>query len=688
MKGIIMMRAKYLLIIMAVLSAAILFTSCQNEPTSVEPEEATQQGLSKFTLPDGATFVSATFYIYVIEPTSQNIDVHQITNPWEEMVVTWNNFGGSYAPGVEGSFNASTIGWNYVDVTVLVGNWLDGTNDNYGLLLDQVDKTFPRTRYWSRDWFENQPYLEIFYTVNGGPVVSDTTTAIGDAYIYELNPDQNTGDFTTLYTGWGYATDLEKQALVMFDIEATPQVDCEDCDGKVTELTLQYNGSEPAQVTVEQKKNHEIIFDSFLQPGDQFTVVGTDNGTLGTEIKLFVDGQENTKIHTSCSRPIGPGLVSGNFEVISGYSKNGGLLCPIPPQPDCGDCDGKVTQLTLKYNGSGTPWVEVKQKKHNEIVFEGYVASGAEFTFVGTDKGTLGTEIKIYVDGNENAKIHTSCSKPIGPGLIKGDFEVMEGYSKKGGKLCPLPPQPDCGDCDGKVTRLILQYDGTDAAQVKVEQKKNHDVVFDEWVEPGEQFQIFGTDKGTLGTEIKIYVDGDENAKIHTSCSKPIGPGLVKGDFQVIEGYSKNGGKLCPIPPPPPPGSDWCDGAKAQALLVEYTGEDCILNHNQDPSKVFCDGDPLFAATVRILAQDKANPDDPNAKIWFDGLVNLNGQFLIDADFNNLGETKLKAETHVFIYTSDGLTLLQTLEFHTSCSQPLGEGNQFGSLLMVDFIPE
>jgi len=115
-----------------------------------------------------------------------------------------------------------------------------------------------------------------------------------------------------------------------------------------------------------------------------------------------------------------------------------------------------------------------------------------------------------------------------------------------------------------------------------------------------------------------------------------------------------------------------------KALEVQYTGEDCgATNHNQDPSKVECPGIPGFTTPVRILAQVKANPNDNRAKIWFDDQVDLNSTFWIDA--TNAGETKLKAETHVFIYTSDGATLLQTLEFHTSCSQPLGEGDQFGA---------
>ena len=87
----------FIAVIILILSA-ILFTSCQKEPTPVE--SINQTTLQKFTLPAGATFVSATFYIKVEVATNQQIDVHRITNPWEELVVTWNNFGGSYAPEI------------------------------------------------------------------------------------------------------------------------------------------------------------------------------------------------------------------------------------------------------------------------------------------------------------------------------------------------------------------------------------------------------------------------------------------------------------------------------------------------------------------------------------------------------------------------------------------------------------
>jgi cysteine-rich repeat protein len=102
------------------------------------------------------------------------------------------------------------------------------------------------------------------------------------------------------------------------------------CESKVTELTLMYNGGAPAIITVVQKKNSVVAFDGPVNPGEQFSFVGLDKkGTLSTDIFIYVDGVLNTKIHTSCSQPIGPGLVSGDFEVIAGSSRLGYPLCPL-----------------------------------------------------------------------------------------------------------------------------------------------------------------------------------------------------------------------------------------------------------------------------------------------------------------------------------------------------------------------
>jgi len=221
----------------------------------------------------------------------------------------------------------------------------------------------------------------------------------------------------------------------------------------------------------------------------------------------------------------------------------------VPEPEECGPCKGKITELTLKYTGDTTAFIEVFQKKDPVPIFAGDVDPGGEFTFYGQDKNdTMGTEIKIYVDDDENTKIHTSCSQPIGPGLISGDFEVIEGYSLEGGLLCPTDEDDDC-ECDGKVTWLTLQYNGTIVnATIKVVQKKDSVEIFKGTVQPGESFTFAGQDKnGTMSTEISIFVDDEPNTKIHTSCSQPIGPGLISGDFLVIEGESLKGGPLCPM---------------------------------------------------------------------------------------------------------------------------------------------
>jgi len=234
-----------------------------------------------------------------------------------------------------------------------------------------------------------------------------------------------------------------------FGFSDTAPVECGDCEGKVTQLTLRYLGDEAAYVEVFQKKVRHPVFEGMVDPGGEFTFDGVDRkGTLGTEIKVFADGDLNAKIHTSCSQPIGPGLVRGEFEVVDGYSRGGGLLCPVDPDDDgdddddggrrCG-CRGKVVELTLVYLGDSPAYVEVIQRKRRFLLFEGIVYPGEEFTFDGMSRrGTMGPAIKILVDDVFNTRIHTSCSRPIGPGLVRGDFEVVDGYSRRGGPLCPL----------------------------------------------------------------------------------------------------------------------------------------------------------------------------------------------------------------------------------------------------------
>lgn len=114
-------------------------------------------------------------------------------------------------------------------------------------------------------------------------------------------------------------------------------------------------------------------------------------------------------------------------------------------------------------------------------------------------------------------------------------------------------------------------------------------------------------------------------------------------------------------------------GRKPVTITMKYTGEDCSATSNsQDPSKVSCSGDPAFAPLVHIISHDP-----PDKYTWFAGNVALGGTFVLDA--GNAGRTQLQGDTIIDIYDASTGALLQTVQFHTSCSQPLIVGDQYGA---------
>ena len=123
-----------------------------------------------------------------------------------------------------------------------------------------------------------------------------------------------------------------------------------------------------------------------------------------------------------------------------------------------------------------------------------------------------------------------------------------------------------------------------------------------------------------------------------------------------------------------------CLGQKPKILTMKYTGEN-VLNNPQS-GKAVVTGDPAGASQVVIKAY-KAG--DPNT-LYFNGVVNLGEEFGIYAPL--AGQTRLAADTVIEIRAVGSNALLQTVKFHTSCSQPLAIGNRFGGVDLVGFMGE
>ena len=107
-----------------------------------------------------------------------------------------------------------------------------------------------------------------------------------------------------------------------------------------------------------------------------------------------------------------------------------------------------------------------------------------------------------------------------------------------------------CSDCEGKVTKLELEFDWKRDKYIKIYQRKENTCygvkIFSKKVKSGETFTIEGANHyGTIGKYAYIYINGCYYTKIKTNCDTKIGPGYTKGVFNVISGESSHGGELC-----------------------------------------------------------------------------------------------------------------------------------------------
>jgi hypothetical protein len=203
------------------IAVAIVIAGCSQNPE--QNNVVTGPNLSAQYVPmAGDAVTSATLYVFVYKESGHDVTVHRITSDWDEATVTWNNFGGAFNGGVEGSFASNGYGWRTADVTALVAGWSDGDFANFGLLLKQAFQEFPRTWMNSRENAEYHPYLEVCYSTADGPVCHQYP-ALADASITENDPDGNYGTVEWLFAGWPSISDAEKQAMIRFDLPVLPE---------------------------------------------------------------------------------------------------------------------------------------------------------------------------------------------------------------------------------------------------------------------------------------------------------------------------------------------------------------------------------------------------------------------------------------------------------------------------------
>ncbi|MHC4992674.1 MAG: DUF4347 domain-containing protein, partial [Planctomycetota bacterium] len=133
------------------------------------------------SIPAAATIQSATLKL---ESTAidglLNIDVHQMLESWVEGSATWNESssgtnwstpGGAFDPTALDSITTDSTGQHRWDLTALVQDWVNGAEQNHGVLVGSHDTGGNRTVTYDSREGAVPPILEIIYgEVNDAPV--------------------------------------------------------------------------------------------------------------------------------------------------------------------------------------------------------------------------------------------------------------------------------------------------------------------------------------------------------------------------------------------------------------------------------------------------------------------------------------------------------------------------------------
>ena len=155
---------------------------------------------------------------------------------------------------------------------------------------------------------------------------SMSTDLDGDALTYvwfEVPPPH--GTLTPVPPG-------KKRSLKKESGKTLPAGEC--AYGRVAQLSLQYIGHASPVTVVVVQKDGDIIFDGTVNHGEIITVTGTGkDNEMSPEIAILVDGEVNAGFITNGSKPIGPGLASGDFLITEGWTRRGNELCELAPPP-------------------------------------------------------------------------------------------------------------------------------------------------------------------------------------------------------------------------------------------------------------------------------------------------------------------------------------------------------------------
>jgi hypothetical protein len=482
--------------------------------------------------------------------------------------------------------------------------------------------------------------------------------------------------------------------------------DCNDAK-PINCLTMIWTGTETVDVVAHKGKLDKPVLATVtnVEPGEEITICGFAGCGNDIEWEMFQTGTSQSigksRFHVSCSDSEMNGPEDcGNLEGNGKDNKSGldlwefagmaGVLtldctpespvlaeqCEIIPTPPAScETEGKPTSLTFLYTGKDCTASNHGQGDKAEcngdpgfaepvqVIYTGKDASkftvepsdesinvGDPVTITRTDGNDFKADTKLEIRQSgaclQALKIHTSCSKPLEVGDVFGSLELVafNGQGATGNEVTYTYKVTNIGDVD------VFDVTIEDNKLGTVQGSPIYQLA------PGDSVELTATTLLSETTMNTVIVTG--NTEYDDQCSA-----MDSVTVTVTE---------------PPPAS--CADGNPKALRFRYTGESCDASNNDQGDKAKCTDPGTLTEPVQIVYTgkdaDKITVSPGDESIYIDDSVTIEAT----------GRDRLHSNTKLEIRQNG--VVMQKLEIHTSCSQPLNVGDQFGSLVLEEFTPE
>ena len=167
----------------------------------------------------GLIITNAKVHVYVASGgSSLDLGLYEVADDtWTEMGVTWSNQP-SY--GSLAKYNGSvSVGWVEIDVTASVSNTFENASDDlWSVVFKSASELTDGSRvtsFRSKEAAGFEPYLEV--DTIPAPVIA---VLEADAWVYDTDPDLNTGGNIELRVGYSVANTRMSRSFMKFDLSA------------------------------------------------------------------------------------------------------------------------------------------------------------------------------------------------------------------------------------------------------------------------------------------------------------------------------------------------------------------------------------------------------------------------------------------------------------------------------------